>query len=97
MEKKGNPAIHGVVKNNVIPFKSKETVPDEQKYAEATFNQKSKGTDPEDYINEKDVEVLICSLCESKKFFLVNDEKRTVGCSQCGYLTSTHWIIPDGF
>ena len=96
MEKKGNPAIHGVVKNNIIPFKSKETVTEEQKYAEATFKQKSEDTDPVDYI-EKDVEVLVCSLCEGNKFFLVNDDKRTVGCSQCGYLTSTHWIIPDGF
>ena len=73
-----------------------QTVTEEQKYAEATFKQKSKDTDPVDYI-EKDVEVLVCSLCEGNKFFLVNDDKRTVGCSQCGYLTSTHWIIPDGF
>ena len=96
MEKKGNPAIHGVVKNNIIPFKSKETVTEEQKYAEATFKQKSKDTDQEEFL-EKEMDVLICSLCESNQFYLVNNDIRTVGCANCGYLTSTHWIIPDGF
>jgi|TARA_R100000995_G_C3466730_1_gene116089 hypothetical protein len=93
MEKKGNPTIHGIVRDNVIPFVSKPTVSDAEKYAEATFNQKKqeKGT-----FLETEVDVLVCSLCESNKFFLVNDDKRTVGCSNCGYLTSTHWVIPDG-
>ncbi len=66
---------------------------DAEKYAEATFKQKKEETGT--YL-EKEVDVLVCSLCESNKFFLVNDDKRTVGCSNCGYLTSTHWIIPDG-
>ena len=93
MEKKGNPTVHGIVRDNVIPFTSKQTISDAEKYAEATFKQKKqeKGT-----FLEKEVDVLVCSLCESNKFFLVNDDKRTVGCSNCGYLTSTHWIIPDG-
>ena len=93
MEKKGNPTVHGIVANNVIPFTSRQTISDAEKYAEATFKQKKqeKGT-----FLETEVDVLVCSLCESKKFFLVNDDKRTVGCSNCGYLTSTHWIIPDG-
>ena len=93
MEKKGNPTVHGIVANNVIPFTSRQTISDAEKYAEATFKQKKqeKGT-----FLEKEVDVLVCSLCESNKFFLVNDDKRTVGCSNCGYLTSTHWIIPDG-
>ena len=93
MEKKGNPTVHGIVANNVIPFTSKQTISDAEKYAEATFKQKKEenGT-----FLEKEVDVLVCSLCESNKFFLVNDDKRTVGCSNCGYLTSTHWIIPDG-
>tara|TARA_R100000951_G_scaffold53659_5_gene45232 strand:+ start:2556 stop:2846 length:291 start_codon:yes stop_codon:yes gene_type:complete len=94
MEKKGNPTVHGIVANNVIPFTSRQTISDAEKYAEATFKQKKEenGT-----FLEKEVDVLVCSLCESNKFFLVNDDKRTVGCSNCGYLTSTHWIIPDGF
>jgi|VirMetMinimDraft_7_1064189.scaffolds.fasta_scaffold00054_58 hypothetical protein len=93
MEKKGNPTVHDTVGNNVIPFTSKQTISDAEKYAEATFKQKKqeKGT-----FLETEVDVLVCSLCESNKFFLVNDDKRTVGCSSCGYLTSTHWIIPDG-
>ena len=93
MEKKGTPTVHGIVANNVIPFTSRQTISDAEKYAEATFKQKKqeKGT-----FLEKEVDVLVCSLCESNKFFLVNDDKRTVGCSNCGYLTSTHWIIPDG-
>ncbi len=93
MEKKGNPTVHGIVANNVIPFTSRQTISDAEKYAEATFKQKKEenGT-----FLEKEVDVLVCSLCESNKFFLVNDDKRTVGCSNCGYLTSTHWIIPDG-
>ena len=93
MEKKGNPTVHGIVRDNVIPFTSRQTISDAEKYAEATFKQKKqeKGT-----FLEKEVDVLVCSLCESNKFFLVNDDKRTVGCSNCGYLTSTHWIIPDG-
>jgi hypothetical protein len=92
MEKKGNPTVHGIVANNVIPFTSRQTISDAEKYAEATFKQKKEenGT-----FLEKEVDVLVCSLCESNKFFLVNDDKRTVGCSNCGYLTSTHWIIPD--
>ena len=93
MEKKGNPTVHGIVANNVIPFTSRQTISDAEKYAEATFKQKKqeKGT-----FLETEVDVLVCSLCESNKFFLVNDDKRTVGCSNCGYLTSTHRIIPDG-
>ena len=93
MEKKGNPTVHGIVRDNVIPFTSRQTISDAEKYAEATFKQKKEenGT-----FLEKEVDVLVCSLCESNKFFLVNDDKRTVGCSNCGYLTSTHWIIPDG-
>ena len=93
MEKKGNPTVHGIVRDNVIPFTSRQTISDAEKYAEATFKQKKEenGT-----FLEKEVDVLVCSLCESNKFFLVNDDKRTVGCSSCGYLTSTHWIIPDG-
>ena len=93
MEKKGNPTVHGIVRDNVIPFTSRQTISDAEKYAEATFKQKKqeKGT-----FLETEVDVLVCSLCESNKFFLVNDDKRTVGCSNCGYLTSTHWIIPDG-
>ena len=93
MEKKGNPTVHGIVRDNVIPFASRQTISDAEKYAEATFKQKKqeKGT-----FLETEVDVLVCSLCESNKFFLVNDDKRTVGCSNCGYLTSTHWIIPDG-
>jgi len=92
MEKKGNPTVHGIVANNVIPFTSRQTISDAEKYAEATFKQKKEenGT-----FLEKEVDVLVCSLCESNKFFLVNDDNRTVGCSNCGYLTSTHWIIPD--
>ena len=93
MEKKGNPTVHGIVRDNVIPCTSRQTISDAEKYAEATFKQKK-----EEYgtFLEKEVDVLVCSLCESNKFFLVNDDKRTVGCSNCGYLTSTHWIIPDG-
>ena len=93
MEKKGNSTVHDIVGNNVIPFTSKRTVSDAAKYAEAPVKQKKqeKGT-----FLETEVDVLVCSLCESNKFFLVNDDKRTVGCSNCGYLTSTHWIIPDG-
>ena len=93
MEKKGNPTVHGIVANNVIPFTSRQTISDAEKYAEATFKQKKqeKGT-----FLETEVDVLVCSLCESNKFFLVNDDKRTVGFSNCGYLTSTHWVIPDG-
>ena len=93
MEKKGNPTVHGIVRDNVIPFTSRQTISDAEKYAEATFKQKKqeKGT-----FLETEVDVVVCSLCESNKFFLVNDDKRTVGCSNCGYLTSTHWIIPDG-
>ena len=90
MEKKGNPTVHGIVANNVIPFTSRQTISDAEKYAEATFKQKKEenGT-----FLEKEVDVLVCSLCESNKFFLVNDDKRTVGCSNCGFLTSTHWFI----
>tara|TARA_R110000744_G_scaffold377429_1_gene492418 strand:+ start:633 stop:923 length:291 start_codon:yes stop_codon:yes gene_type:complete len=96
MEKKGTTTFHGIVNSNVLPFKSKETITEDKKYAEATYKQKK--TNQEEFINEeKEMDVLICSLCESNQFYLVNNDIRTVGCANCGYLTSTHWIIPDGF
>ena len=59
MEKKGNPTVHDIVGNNVIPFTSKQTISDAEKYAEATFKQKKqeKGT-----FLETEVDVLVCSM-----------------------------------
>jgi len=96
MEKKGTAPLYGTVTNNVLQFKSKQTVTEEEKYAEAAHKQKVNNQG--EFIEiEKEIDVLICSLCESNQFYLVNDAIRTVGCANCGYLTSTHWIIPDGF
>jgi len=93
MEKKGKTTIYGVVADNVLPFVSKPTIDDKQKYADAVMQQKKKQSGE---FLEKEVDVLVCSLCGSNQFFLVDDEQRTVGCCKCGYLTSTHWVLPDG-
>jgi len=93
MEKKGTTTIYGGVADNVLPFVSRPTIDDKQKYADAIMQQKKSQSG--DFL-EKEVDVLVCSLCGSNQFFLVDDKNRTVGCSHCGYLTSTHWILPDG-
>jgi len=42
-------------------------------------------------VDYHEVDILLCSLCGSGSFFLLNDDIGKIGCSQCGYLIGTHY------
>lgn len=78
MEKPPNTPIHG--RSNVFSL------------AEARAQRNSSHSrEDQFFVEEKTVDVLLCSLCGSKSFMLIADQAGEIGCAECGYLIGARW------
>jgi len=42
-------------------------------------------------VEEREVEILLCSLCGSGSFHLLSDDQGEIGCADCGFLIGAKW------
>lgn len=42
-------------------------------------------------VEEREVDVLMCSLCGSNSFHLLADMTGEIGCAECGFLIGANW------
>ncbi len=75
MAKATNTPVHAG--GNVIPFPERE-------------NRSAAGGENL-VVEEKEVDVLVCSLCGSNSFHLLADMTGEIGCAECGFLIGAHW------
>ena len=65
--------------DNVIPFRPRS----------------SHSNGDELLIEEKEVDILLCSLCGSGSFMLLADQTGQIGCNECGFLIGATWSNQD--